>query len=93
MCRLNFTNGCYLDARNVTITPAEFGNVSSLVGFLDILPAAAATDNLDIVQYFLKRGYTQNKDIRAAPYDWRLGSGKINNFEFIDFSVTPVFLK
>lgn len=29
-----------------------------------------------LVDYFVERGYERGKDIRAAPYDWRLAPGK-----------------
>lgn len=28
-----------------------------------------------LVEYFVDRGYERGKDIRAAPYDWRLAPG------------------
>lgn len=72
--RLHYTDGRYSDTQDVTITTADFGSISSLVDFRDIFPTM---DDSDIVNYFLQRGYTEDVDIRAAPYDWRLGSGRL----------------
>ena len=58
------------------LTP-DFGSVTSLANFSDIVPS---NDDPDIVQYFLQRGYTSDVNIRAAPYDWRLGAGELNNY-------------
>ena len=29
------------------------------------------------VDFFVRKGYKKGKDIRAAPYDWRLSPGKM----------------
>ena len=73
-CRLNYTDGRYSDSQDVTVTTADFGRLSSLVDFKDISPTM---DDTNIEEYFLQRGYTENVDILAAPYDWRLGSGRV----------------
>ena len=31
----------------------------------------------ELVQYFVDRGYERGKSIRAAPYDWRLAPGML----------------
>lgn len=67
-CRLDYANS-HSDAQGVTVTVAEFGSVSS-VEFLHTVPYF-----YDFVEYFVGRGYTRDVNIRAAPYDWRLGAG------------------
>ena len=71
--RLNDTDG-YSDTPGVTVTAADFGNTSS-VEYLD--PTNSTPYFFFFVDYFVQHGYTRNKNIRAAPYDWRLGAGII----------------
>ena len=33
----------------------------------------------DFVNHFVERGYERGKDIRAAPYDWRLAPGILHD--------------
>ena len=64
MYRLNYAAN-YGDAEGVTITAIDFNRSIGLriysSGFLS---------------YFLDRGYTADKDIQIACYDWRLAPGK-----------------
>ena len=69
MYRLNYSNG-YSDTPGVNITAAFFGSFTSMVSYLS-----------DFLDYFVEQGYTEDKDIRAAPYDWRLSPGmSISNY-------------
>ena len=74
LCRLNYTDGGYLDAPGVTVSTVDFGNLSSSAELnqllLDLIENAT-----NFVDYFVERGYTKDVSIRAAPYDWRLGGG------------------
>lgn len=63
VCRLNYTGG-YSDALGIDITVPFFGSFASVEIYLS-----------DFLGYFTDRGYTRDKDIRAAPYDWRLSPG------------------
>ena len=72
---MNNSNGDYADAPEVSVTAGEFGSVNSFLNFSEFFPP---TDDPDLVQYFIQRGYTADVNIRAAPYDWRLGASKIN---------------
>ena len=61
----------YSNAKGVDIRIPGFGNTST-VEVLD--PGVAFTDYFKaIVSHFASIGYTRDKDIRAAPFDWRLG--------------------
>ena len=71
--RLNYTDGEYLDAEDVTVSTTDFGKLSSSADLVDLIPPDI--DVINFVDYFLERGYTADKNIRAAPYDWRLGGG------------------
>ena len=63
----------YSAAEGVTVSVPGFGNTST-VEFID--PADSALDYLHIfVDYFIQRGYVRGRNIRAAPYDWRLAAG------------------
>ena len=73
MCRLNYTDGQYFDAPGVRVTTGVFGSIDSLVNFSDIVPAS---DDPDLIEYFVQRGYTADISIRAAPYDWRLDASR-----------------
>lgn len=78
--RLNYSSsGGYRDAEDVTLAAANFGSTSS-VETLDL-------ENTDryfyqFVDYFAQRGYTRDVNIRAAPYDNRLGASKPNDLNF-----------
>ena len=74
---MNYTiDGKYLDAQDVTVSTANFGSLSSVVDLSQLSPTSDSDDDETIVQYFVDRGYTVDKNLRAAPYDWRLGAGK-----------------
>ena len=61
----------------MTISTSDFGKLSSLVDLSDIIDQHASTNASNILDYFVDRGYVIDKSIRAAPYDWRLGAGKV----------------
>ena len=71
--RLNYSSTGYRDAEGVNVTAANFGSTSS-VETLDM----EKTDLyfFQFVEYFAQHGYKRNVNIRAAPYDYRLGSSK-----------------
>ena len=69
--RLNYTNGRYLDAQDVTISTANFGSISSLADLISFLPVS---DETNFIEYLEQRGYRIDGNLRTAPYDWRLGS-------------------
>ena len=74
--RLNYTNdGQYLDTQDVTVSTVNFGSLSSFADFSDIFPPSDSDDAESIIDYFVDRGYSIDKNLRAAPYDWRLGAG------------------
>ena len=60
----------------MNVTAANFGSTSS-VETLDL----EDTDLyfFEFVDYFAQRGYTRDVNIRAAPYDYRLGASKTLN--------------
>ena len=60
----------------MTVSTANFGSLSSVVDLSQLSPTSDSDDDETIVQYFVDRGYTVDKNLRAAPYDWRLGAGK-----------------
>ena len=64
----------YSNANGVEIRIPGFGNTST-VEVLD--PGIMFSYYFKtIVSHFVSIGYTRNKDIRAAPFDWRLGPSK-----------------
>ena len=68
------TSDQYSNAKGVEIRIPGFGNTST-VEVLD--PGVMFADYFKaIVSHFVSIGYTRNKDIRAAPFDWRLGPSK-----------------
>ena len=67
--------GRYLDTEGVTVKTSNFGSLSSLVDLSFLYPDSNETINF--VDYFVERGYTADVNIRAAPYDWRLGGGML----------------
>ena len=73
--RLNYSTDGYRDAEGVNVTAANFGSTSS-VETLDL----EDTDRyfFQFVDYFAQRGYTRDVNIRAAPFDNRLGASKPN---------------
>ena len=78
-CRLTYnqTSNSYSNATNVDIIEPGFGNVTTLE-YLDedqygfkFIPYFR-----DFVEYFVKNySYVRGKDLRGAPYDWRLAPG------------------
>ena len=69
--RLNYTDGRYLDPQDVTVSTADFGSISS---FADLAPFSPILDRTIFFEYLEQRGYRIDGNLRAAPYDWRLGS-------------------
>jgi ABC-type glycerol-3-phosphate transport system substrate-binding protein len=68
---LNYTDGRYLDAQDVTVSTANFGSLSSLA---DLTPYFPISDETNFIEYLVQRGYRIDGNLRAAPYDWRLAS-------------------
>ena len=75
---MNYTDGQYFDAPGVSVTTGVFGSVYSLLNLSELL---IASDEPELVEYFVQRGYTADVSIRAAPYDWRLGASKYENYK------------
>ena len=69
--RLNYTDGHYLDPQDVTVSTADFGSISS---FADLASFFPISDETNFIEYLEQRGYRIDGNLRAAPYDWRLGS-------------------
>ncbi len=68
----------YSNADGVQIQVPGFGDTES-VEFLDefgIIPMFH-----EFVEYFVDRGYVRGESICAAPYDWRLSAGIINDMK------------
>ena len=68
---MNYTNGHYLDAQDVTISTANFGSLSSLA---DMTPYVPVSNETNFLQYLEQCGYRIDGNLRGAPFDWRLGS-------------------
>lgn len=58
----------------MTISTGDFGSISSLAN--DLTQFVPVTNETNFFDYLVERGYTIDGNIRAAPYDWRLGGGK-----------------
>ena len=71
MHRLNYTDGRYSDAQDVTISTANFGSLSSLA---DLTPFVPISNETNFIEYLVQRGYIIDENLRAAPFDWRLGA-------------------
>ena len=56
------------------MSTTDFGKLSSSADLSLLLPEFTEND-ANFVEYFVERGYTIDVNIRAAPYDWRLGGG------------------
>lgn len=58
---------------DITVSVPGFGGTATVEdlgqGVIDVLYFD------EFVDYFVNRGYERGKDIRAAPYDWRLAPG------------------
>ena len=68
---MNYTDGRYLGAQDVTVSTANFGSLSSLADFTPYFPVSEETN---FIEYLVQRGYRIDENLRAAPYDWRLAS-------------------
>ena len=62
-----------MDPQDVNILTQDFGKLSSFVDLSDVFLIDSDPIPMD---YFIDRGYTADVNIRAAPYDWRLGAGR-----------------
>ena len=71
LCRLKFMNGTFTNNTGVQIRVPGFGNTST-VEYLDPGLKAVGKYLEPFVEFFVKLGYVRDKNIRAAPYDWRL---------------------
>ena len=56
----------------VFITAADFGSFSPFEESMS-----------EFLEYFVNRGYTEDFNVRAATYDWRLSPGNNNNVALI----------
>ena len=56
----------------MTISTANFGSLSSLADLTSFVPVSNETNFID---YLVQRGYIIDGNLRAAPFDWRLGAG------------------
>ena len=65
----------------MNVTAPNFGSTSS-VETLDLNDTDLYF--FEFVEYFAQRGYTRDVNIRAAPYDYRLGSSKL---KFVIFTL------
>ena len=60
---------------DILVSAPGFGDTNSVENLgQDVIPIPYFKD---MVEYFVRRGYERGKNIRAAPYDWRLAPGKI----------------
>lgn len=75
--RLNYTDNYYSDAKDVTVSAENFGSIHSIANFSEIF-GLSDDPNSRMIDYFVDRGYTVDKNLRAAPYDWRLAAGMSN---------------
>ena len=76
MCRLKYDrrSGQYSSSFNkIDITVPGFGDTETVEELSN--GALKWPYFKDFVEYFVDRGYDRGKDIRAAPYDWRLAPG------------------
>ena len=68
--------GQYSSSDNdITVTVPGFGDTDTVEKLSNIISSEFFMYFKDLVDYFVARGYKRGKDIRAAPYDWRLGPG------------------
>ena len=65
---------------------SNFGSLDSLIDLSEILPDTTEQD----IKYLVERGYTLDVNVKAAPYDWRLGAGEVN--AYVDDSSHTVIL-
>ncbi len=70
--QINPTTGRIVNMPNVDIKVPDFGGTSSVEFLGKLIPYLNR-----MVEFFVDRGYERGKDIRAAPYDWRLAAGRI----------------
>ena len=71
--RLLFSNGTFTNNTGVDIRVPGFGNTTT-TEYLE--PAFRLIKYFHtFVEYFVQLGYVRGKNIRAAPYDWRLSPG------------------
>ena len=68
--QLDTATGRIVNNPNVDIRVPDFGGTSSVETLGKLIPYLR-----EMVEYFVDRGYQRGKDIRAAPYDWRLAAG------------------
>lgn len=58
---------------DITVTVPGFGDTNTVEKLSPGLITFSYFEKF--VEYFVKRGYERGKNIRAAPYDWRLAPG------------------
>lgn len=71
---MNYSDNQYFDAPDVTVSTENFGSVLSFANFSELFVSSGDPNTL-MINYFIERGYTMDVNLRAAPYDWRLGAG------------------
>ena len=76
MFRLSFdrNTGQYSSGDDdITVTVTGFGDTSTVEKLSTGVNTVPYFE--EFVEYFVERGYKRGKNIRAAPYDWRLAPG------------------
>lgn len=58
----------------ITVTVPGFGDTNTVERLSTGLITFPYLEKF--VEYFVERGYKRGRNIRAAPYDWRLAPGK-----------------
>ena len=71
------TTGEYVNNRGVETRVPDFGGTSSIEYMDPDTKFIETTDYFhDMIQWFVDKGYTREKDIVGAPYDWRYSPSK-----------------
>ncbi len=71
------TTGEYVNNKGVETRIPDFGGTSSIEYMDPDTKFIEKTDYFhDMIEWFVKKGYTRGKDIVGAPYDWRYSPSK-----------------
>ena len=78
--RLYYSNGRFNTESGIETMIPDFGHTQAVEiiddGVLDFGLLDSYTSYFyKMVKYFVNKGYTKDKDIRAAPFDWRYDAG------------------